>query len=102
MATMIAIPLADGRYIALSPDALAQGLAAAAALPGLTVKPTWAPEPPEVAERWVTSKQLADITGTGATTLETLAKDGVIPCFRAGRTLRFKPSEVEAALRARK
>lgn len=51
-------------------------------------------------EPWLTSKQLAAQTGIGDTTLEGWAKQGKIPSFKAGKALRFKVSEVEAALRA--
>ncbi len=63
-----------------------------------------APAPQGVAdqrpERWLTSKQLAGHTGIGDTTLEGWAKQGIIPYIKAGKALRFKISEVEAALRA--
>jgi len=59
--------------------------------------PAWAP----VAEPLLDSRQLAELLGVGDTLLETMAADGRIPSFRIGRALRFKKSEVEAALRPR-
>lgn len=98
--TLIALPLPDGRWLALTTAELQAGLSRAQATfgpPGASA----APAPPAVAERWLTSRELAALTGVGDTTLEGLAKRGVIPSLRIGKALRFCPSEVVAALRAR-
>lgn len=50
-------------------------------------------------ERWLNSRELSTLTGIGDTTLEQLARQGTIPCIRAGKALRFVLSEVTAALR---
>jgi hypothetical protein len=76
--TLVAVPLGDGTWIALTPPALAQARAAATAIPGLSVTPPVAPCPPAVVERWVTFKELAALTGVGSATLEALAGQGVI------------------------
>jgi excisionase family DNA binding protein len=101
MATYIAVPLADGTWIALSPPELVAARERAAAIPGLSNKTNTAPAPSPLAEPWATSAQLAALTGISATTLESLAGLGEIPCVRAGRLLRFIPSKVEAALSVR-
>jgi len=51
-------------------------------------------------ERWLNSRELSELTGIGDTSLEAMARDNRIPSIRVGsRALRFKFSEVEAALR---
>lgn len=56
---------------------------------------------PPGSEPWLDSRQLAQLTGIGDTTLEQWAAQGKVPSIRAGKALRFKLSEVEAALRSR-
>lgn len=52
-------------------------------------------------ERWLTSQQLAALTGIGDVRLERMAARAEIPSIRVGRSLRFKLSAVEAALAER-
>lgn len=100
MSELVAIPLPDGRWVALPPDALRAGLAAAAAL-GLGAPGAPVPSPADAKpERWIDSRELAELTGIGDTTLEAWAKAGRVPSIRAGKALRFKASEVEWALKA--
>jgi len=102
VSNLVAIPLPDGRWIALAPDALREALDAAQSL-GL------APAPPAssainggggIPERWLTSEQLQELTGIHSTTWESRAKSGEVPHRRVGKALRFKISEIEAALKA--
>jgi len=102
MSDLVAVPLPDGRWIALAPEALHAALdrAVAMGLGGHTVG-----EMPPIAghqpERWIDSRELAALTGIGDTTLEAWAKTGTVPSIRAGKALRFKASEVERALRTK-
>ena len=57
--------------------------------------------PGDTAERWLTSKQLAEITGVGDVWWEQAAKSGRVPSIRAGKALRFRLSEVAGFLRSR-
>ena len=96
---IIAVPLADGRWLALTSGELAVGLDRAAGIPGLAPATMATSAQAAVAERLVTSQQLADIVGVGDTTLEAMAARGEIPCVRIGKALRFQPAEVIANLR---
>jgi excisionase family DNA binding protein len=102
VANIVAVPLPDGRWLALPTEELAAALDRAA---GLGLRANAFPAPLVVAghtaERWLDSRELAELTGIHDTTLEGWAKSGAIPCLRAGKALRFKASEVEAALRSR-
>jgi predicted DNA-binding transcriptional regulator AlpA len=52
----------------------------------------------------LTAQECAPLIGVTASTLWRMAERGLVPCLRtgvAGRGLRFIPSEVRAALRAR-
>jgi excisionase family DNA binding protein len=102
MSDLVAIPLPDGKWIALAPDSLRAALAAAAAM-GLGVQTVAALASKQTEpERWIDSRELAALTGIGDTTLEAWAKNGRVPAIRAGKALRFKASEVERALRESK
>jgi len=55
-------------------------------------------------EAAVTAQECGPLVGTTASTLWRMAEQGLIPCLRTGitgRGIRFLPSEVRAALRAR-
>jgi len=99
---LVALPLPDGRWLALEPEVLREALDAAQSM-GLG--PT-APASPAggngslTPERWLTSDQLGELTGIHSTTWEAKAKSGEVPCKRVGKLLRFRLSEVEAALKA--
>ena len=56
---------------------------------------------PEIA---VTAQECGPLVGTTASTLWRMAEQGLIPCLRTGLTgrgIRFIPSEVRTALKAR-
>lgn len=56
------------------------------------------------AEQALTARECAPLVGTTASTLWRMAEERVIPCLRTGitgRGIRFIPSEVRAALKAR-
>ena len=102
MTDLVALPLADGRWVAIPAGELSAALDRAAALGlGANAVPAQAPVAGHIAERWLDSRELAELTGIHDTTLEGWAKTGAIPHIRAGKALRFKATEVEAALRAR-
>lgn len=101
---LVAIPLSDGRWVALSPEELRTALDRAASL-GLG--PIASPAQPcmdggSAAETWLTSEQLQAATGICSTTWEARAKSGEVPCLRVGRSVRFKLTEIEAASRERR
>jgi predicted DNA-binding transcriptional regulator AlpA len=55
-------------------------------------------------ENAVTAHECAPLVGAAASSLYRGVRQGVIPCLRigtSGRSIRFIPSEVRAALRAR-
>jgi excisionase family DNA binding protein len=99
---VIAIPLPDGRWIALTPADFSAALAAAA-----EIVPAAGPVPsgnPEVGScttgKLLTSAQMAELLNVHSTTVETMAHRSEIPSIRIGKALRFSPSEVVAALPA--
>jgi excisionase family DNA binding protein len=95
------IAIAFGSRTALLTEAeLRAGLVRAADM-GL-VKPTQNVTSTVPSERWLNSRELAQLTGIGDTTLEQWAREERIPSIRAGKALRFKASAVEAALAAQK
>jgi len=96
--TLVAVLLPDGRCLALAPEALRAALAAGSAL-GLAAPPVAVPA--TTTERWMNSEEIGELIGIHSTTVEGMAKRGEIPSMRAGKALRFKLSEVEAAIRAR-
>jgi excisionase family DNA binding protein len=98
MSAMVAIPMPDGRWLALSPEGLRSALAAGEAL-GLAVT---APVSPgnTAPEGWMNSEELGELLGLHSTTIEAMAKAQKIPSIRVGKALRFEPSAVKAALRA--
>jgi excisionase family DNA binding protein len=96
---MIAVPLADGRWLALETAQFHDALDAARDL-GLGPN-TRTESPVPDTEPLVDSEQLAGLLGINSTTVEGLAKEGKIPAVRIGRLLRFEPSRVKAALRVR-
>lgn len=52
-------------------------------------------------ERLLTAEQLAQVLQLPRSTVWRLSRSGQIPCFRAGRLMRFDIVEVKAALMAR-
>ena len=98
MTDRVAVCLPDGRWLLLGEEAFAAALEAGRAISPPGVVPVAGQAEPEP---WLTSAQLSALTQVGDTTLEAWAKQGVIPCIRAGKALRFRHSEVLAALRPR-
>jgi len=96
---LVIVRLPDGGACALPLEQVTEGKIRAQQM-GFGSTPAAAPAVAE--ERWLDSRQLAAVTGIGDTTLEGLARTGVIPSLRAGKALRFKLSEVEKALSARR
>jgi excisionase family DNA binding protein len=98
---LVLVKLPDGSCAAFGMEALAEARARAASM-GFGKEQGVAGVSAATEERWLDSRQLAALTGIGDTTLEGLARTGTIPSLRAGKALRFKLSEVEKALRARR
>jgi hypothetical protein len=98
-AALVAIILPDGRVLALAPEALRAALAAGAELGFGAVEAATVPAS-TTTERWLTSQELQAATSIHSTTWEARAKSGDAPCLRIGKSLRFKLSEIEAAIRA--
>jgi excisionase family DNA binding protein len=96
--TVIGVPMADGRWVAMTTEEFDAALRRATAL-GLSPAPAAAA--PVAAEALLTSAGMAELLGCNDTLLEQMSKDGRIPSVRIGRLLRFKPSAVLAALQAR-
>jgi excisionase family DNA binding protein len=96
-AVIVAVPMGDGRWLALRRPEFDAALARAADLNLNAASPVAAP----ASEPLLNSRELAALTGVGDTTLEALAKRGEIPSVRIGKALRFSGDEVLAALRAR-
>jgi excisionase family DNA binding protein len=102
VSSLIAVPLPDGRWLALTPDALRAALDAALALGlGPSASPAGSTAAGASFERLVDSEELGKLLGVHSTTVEGLAKAGTIPSIRCGKALRFEPSTVKAALKAR-
>lgn len=101
MSDLIALPLADGRCLALSADAFREALARGAAL-GLGVNALPSGTTDAATERLINSEELGELLGIHSTSVEAMAKSGAIPSIRVGaKALRFEPAAVKAALRAR-
>jgi len=94
---MIAVPLPDGRWLALTREEFAAALARGAEMMG-PAQPAVIGGPIEP-ERLVDSRGLAALLGVHDTTVEALAARGEIPSHRFGKALRFAPSDVLAAKR---
>lgn len=94
MSDRVLVPLPDGRWLALEPDAFRQALEAGVVLAGSPLAATPSAEPLMDAE------QLAECLALPQTWLEAAAREGRIPSVQAGRWRRFRRSAVEAALTA--
>lgn len=102
MSGLVAVPMPDGRWLALAPDALRAALDAAIALGlGPNASADGSTAAVAVFERLVDSEELGKLWGVHSTTVEGLAKAGTIPSIRCGKALRFEPSAAKAALKAR-
>jgi excisionase family DNA binding protein len=95
--TEVALPLADGRWIALGREAFFAAVARGAELRLNSANGSAAPPP---TERLVSSAELAELLGCNDTLIEQMARDRRIPAVRIGRLLRFEPAAVLTALRA--
>jgi len=94
MSDRILVPLANGRWLALSGEIFAEALAAGSAVMGA----------PRSATEGQDSEPLLDAETLGAALslppswLEQAGREGRIPSVQAGRWRRFKRSAVERAL----
>jgi excisionase family DNA binding protein len=95
MADRIAVPLPDGRWLALTPETLREALEAGSAL--MTPQNGNALR---TDEPLVDSDELATLLKVPAGWFEQKAREGVIPSLEFGRWRRFRRSEVESAVRA--
>ncbi len=92
MSDRIFVPLADGRWLGLTPEAFQTALAEGSAIGAPTGAPIAADEPLLDAEELATAMKLP------TTWLEQAAREGRIPSIQAGRWRRFRRSDVERAL----
>lgn len=96
MSDRVLLPLADGRWLAMTLETLSDALAAGAALmPSPAISAITDSEP------LLTAEQLAEITGVPASWYEQKGRTGEIPSLEFGRWRRFRRSEVEQAVRGR-
>jgi excisionase family DNA binding protein len=94
---VVAVPLVDGRWIALERAEFTAALRRAQEL-GLTLATQpFVATPTE--QPLVTSREMAALLGVHDTTVEGYARTGKIPSVRLGKVLRFRPADVVAALR---
>src|SRR6516165_7426642 len=97
MADRVVLVLADGRTLAFDLEVYQSALVEGARLSGVPASPG------EIAsEPLLDAEQLAEQLAIPATWLEQKAREGVIPSLEFGRWRRFRRSEVEAAVRARR
>ena len=94
----VLVTLPGGGAAAFTASALAEARERAASL-GLTTPSDSSPESGATALPLANSTQMAELIGCNDTLVEQMAKDGRIPCVRAGKLLRFEPAAVIAALR---
>lgn len=92
MNALVAVPLADGAWIALTQDELARALAKGQEL-GLGAPSHRHAQPPSPVPT-VNSREMAAILGIASTTVEARAQRGDIPCIRIGKALRFVAADV--------
>lgn len=96
----VVVTLPGGGAAAFTASALAEARERAVSL-GLTAPSDSMPESAVTALPLANSTQMAELIGCNDTLVEQMAKDGRIPCVRAGKLLRFEPAAVIAALRRR-
>lgn len=101
MISLVAVPLPDGRWLALSPDALRTALDAAQTLGLGGASQAGSTAALAAFEPLVDSEELAKLFGVHSTTIEGMAKAGTIPSIRCGKALRFEASTAKAALKER-
>jgi hypothetical protein len=90
MSDRIAVPLADGRWLALDPETFAAALAA-----GAEMMASAAPSPAKstAAPLFVNAEEMARLTDTAASWWEAAARDLDCPSVFIGRVRRFKVSD---------
>jgi excisionase family DNA binding protein len=96
----VVVTLPGGGAAAFAASALAEARERALSL-GLITPSGSVPETGATALPLANSTQMAELIGCNDTLVEQMAKDGRIPCVRAGKLLRFEPAAVIAALRRR-
>jgi excisionase family DNA binding protein len=96
----VVVTLPGGGAAAFAASALAEARERALSL-GLITPSGSVPETGAMALPLANSTQMAELIGCNDTLVEQMAKDGRIPCVRAGKLLRFEPAAVIAALRRR-
>ena len=96
----VVVTLPGGGAAAFAASALAEARERALTL-GLNEASGSVPESAAAALPLANSTQMAELIGCNDTLVEQMAKDGRIPCVRAGKLLRFEPAAVIAALRRR-
>lgn len=90
----VLLPLADGRWLAMTLETLADALSAGAALMPSPSPSTMVPDEP-----LMTADELAKVLVIPASWIEQKARENAIPSLEFGRWRRFKRSEVEQAVR---
>jgi excisionase family DNA binding protein len=97
MTDRVLVPLPDGRWLALAPDTFAAGLAAGAA--AMTAQsPSGPAKQPD--EGLVDAGELAQLLSLPKSCVYEKARASEIPSVRVGKHVRFRPSQVLAALGA--
>jgi excisionase family DNA binding protein len=97
----VVVTLPGGCAAAFAASALAEARERALSL-GLSTPEGSQRESGATALPLANSTQMAELIGCNDTLVEQMAKDGRIPCVRAGKLLRFEPAAVIAALRKEK
>ena len=92
MSDRLLIPLPDGRWLALEPEAFRQALEAGSRLMPQATDPAQPDEPLMDAE------QLAEALNLPVSWIEAAAREQRIPSVQAGRWRRFRRSAVEGTL----
>lgn len=96
MTDQVLIPLPDGRWLALDPQAFAVALAAGSAAVAAPVASAT-----DLVEPLLTAEQLAERTSVPANWFEQAAREERVPHHRLGRYVRFRLSEVAACFSER-
>lgn len=96
MADRVAIPLPDGRWLALDREVFDAAIEAGAEL----ARPLAAPGAP-TGPRLLTSEQISELLSIPANWFEEAARRDEIPCVRVGKYVRFALDEVLSAVNPR-
>jgi excisionase family DNA binding protein len=95
MSTRIALPLPDGRWLALTAEQLEEALRLGAETIGGPARPG---EALSGAEPLLDAAELAKALRVPQTWLEQATREKKIPCLRFGRWIRYRRAEVESAI----